>query len=343
MCMRKKNVLFICGSANQTTQMMSIADEMNGVDCYFTPYYADGVLRHAAERGLLDFTILGGEFQKKSLMLLRQSQRNIDWRGESRVYDLVVTCSDLIIPQNIRSTPTVLVQEGMTDPENAIYHLVKKLHLPRYIASTSMTGLSDAYVAFCVASEEYKSLFVKKGVNQDKIVVTGIPNFDNCLMYCNNSFPFRNFVLAATSDTRETFRYENRKKFIHKVMSIAQGREVIFKLHPNEQGERARKEIEKQCPNAIVYHEGNAHEMIANCDVLVTKFSTLVYTGIALGKEVYSDFPIHELRKLLPIQNGGTSASAIARVCEQSMNGFGLNHTKYRDEISVHPIIYSKV
>ena len=342
-CMRKKNVLFICGSANQTTQMMSIADEMKGVECYFTPYYADGLLRHAAESGLLDFTILGGEFQKKSLSLLYQSQRLIDWRGESRIYDLVVTCSDLIIPHNIRSTAIVLVQEGMTDPENMVYHLVKKLHLPRYIASTSMTGLSDAYVAFCVASDEYKSLFVKKGVKQEKIVVTGIPNFDNCLMYCNNSFPYRNFVLAATSDTRETFRYENRKQFIRKVITIAQGRDIIFKLHPNEQGVRARREIEKLCPNAIIYHEGNAHEMIANCDVLITKFSTLVYTGIALGKEVYSDFPIHELRKLLPIQNGGTSAAAIARVCEQSMNGIGLHKIKHREKVSVRPLVYSKV
>lgn len=341
--MKKLNVLFICGSANQTTQMMSIADELKAVDKYFTPYYADGLLRFAAERGFLDFTILGGQFQKESVSLLKSSGRAIDWRGESRSYDLVVTCSDLIIPNNIRASALVLVQEGMTDPENFIYHIVKKLNLPRYIASTSMTGLSDAYNAFCVASDEYKSLFINKGVKKEKIVVTGIPNFDNCLMYCNNSFPHKNFVLAATSDTRETFRYENRKTFIRKVLNIAQGREIIFKLHPNENEERARREIEKLCPNTLILHKGNAHEMIANCDVLITKFSTLVYTGIALGKEVYSDFPIHELKKLLPIQNGGTSASTIARVCENLLFGDLREENKKTEDYNIHSYMYSRV
>lgn len=341
--MKKRNVLFICGSANQTAQMMSIADELKAVDSYFTPYYADGWLRFAAERGFLDFTILGGQFREESISMLESSGRAIDWRGESHCYDVVVTCSDLIIPNNIRSSILVLVQEGMTDPENLIYHIVKMMNLPRYIASTSMTGLSDAYTVFCVASDEYKSLFTKKGVKKEKIVVTGIPNFDNCLMYCNNSFPHKNFVLAATSDTRETFRYENRNAFIRKVLNIAQGREIIFKLHPNENGERARREIEKLCPNTLVLHKGNAHEMIANCDVLVTKYSTLVYTGIALGKEVYSDFPLHELKKLLPIQNGGTSASAIARVCENLLFGDLSEEIKHIDEHNIHSYMYSKV
>ncbi|MBK7986192.1 MAG: hypothetical protein IPK11_04570 [Ignavibacteria bacterium] len=323
--------------------MMAIADELKDVECYFTTYYADGLLRYAAERGLLDFTILGGEFQKKSLSLLHQSRRLMDPRGESRHYDLVVTCSDLIIPRNIRGSAIVLVQEGMTDPENRLYHIVKNFRLPRYLASTSMTGLSDAYTVFCVASENYKSLFINKGVKSEKIVVTGIPNYDNCLMYCNNSFPYRNFVLAATSDTRETFRYENRKKFIRKVCNIADGRQIIFKLHPNEKFQRAYREIEKICPNAIIYHDGNAHEMIANCDVLITKFSTLVYTGIALGKEVYSDFPIHELRKLLPIQNGGTSASAISQVCERILNGFQAQDINQNEEFNHHTLLYSKV
>jgi hypothetical protein len=33
-----------------------------------------------------------------------------------------------------------------------------------------------------------------------------------------------------------------------------------------------------------------AEEVIANCDVLITRFSSTTFVGIALGKETHSDF-----------------------------------------------------
>ena len=57
--------------------------------------------------------------------------------------------------------------------------------------------------------------------------------------------------------------------------------------------------------------------MIANCDILITRFSTVVYIGLALGKEVFSDFDIDELKRLLPAQNGGKSAFNIAHIARR--------------------------
>jgi len=205
----------------------------------------------------------------------------------------------------------------MTDPENFMYYLVKGTGLPRWLASTSTTGLSDCYDKFCVASEGYKDLFIKKGVNPKKIAVTGIPNFDNCKQYLRNNFPHKNFVLVATSDMRETYKYENRKKFIKKAVKIANGRQLIFKLHPNEFIERAIEEINRFAPGSIIYSKGTTEEMIANCDVLITRYSSVVYVGLALGKEVYSDFNIDELKELLPLQNEGSSSGNIAQVAEE--------------------------
>jgi hypothetical protein len=48
------------------------------------------------------------------------------------------------------------------------------------LAGTAATGLSDAYHAFCVASEGYRDFFIRKGARPEKIIITGIPNFDNC-------------------------------------------------------------------------------------------------------------------------------------------------------------------
>ena len=46
-----ENILFICGSLNQTTMMHKIAQQLEGYDCFFTPYYADGMEDFAARWG----------------------------------------------------------------------------------------------------------------------------------------------------------------------------------------------------------------------------------------------------------------------------------------------------
>ena len=66
-----------------------------------------------------------------------------------------------------------------------------------------------------------------------------------------------------------------------------------------------------------MYSSGSAEEMIANADVVVTQWSSTAFVALALGKEVHSHFPIEELQRLLPIQNGGRSAGNIARVCRE--------------------------
>jgi hypothetical protein len=315
-----KNILFICGSLNQTTQMHAISKHLPGYAHYFTPYYSHGYIGWFAERGWLEFTILGHKLASRASSYLREHNLAIDGHGKSRQYDMVLTCSDLIIPRNIRNSSIVLVQEGMTDPENLAFYAAKYLGLPRWIASTSTTGLSHLYDKFCVASEGYKDMFIRKGVDPEKLVVTGIPNFDNCASYLVNDFPHRDFVLVATSDMRETFKYENRGAFIRRCIGIADGRQLIFKLHPNENVDRATREILEIAPDAMIFTSGDIHHMIANCEILITRYSSVVYVGLALGKQVYSDFDVSDLRRIMPVQNGGDSAKAIADICRRMLD-----------------------
>jgi hypothetical protein len=312
--MHKKKVLLICGSLNQTSMMHQISLYLGDYDCYFSPYYSDKFINFFAQRGILDFTILGGNFRKNTENYLLDNKLNVDYRGLNNNYDLVFTCSDLIIPKNIRDKKIILVQEGMTDPENIFFHLIKYIPLPRWIAGTSANGISNMYNIFCVASEGYKEFFNRKGAKKEKMIVTGIPNFDYARQYLNNDFPFRNYVLVATSDMRETYKYENRKKFIKECLKIADGKQLIFKLHPNEKVDRATREINRYAPGAMVIPAGNTNFMIANCDVLITRYSSVVYLGMLLGKEVHSAFNLEELKKLVPLQNNGTSAERIARI-----------------------------
>ncbi len=310
-----KRILFICGSLNQTTQMHQISRHLAEYQQAFTPYYCDGLDEILRRLKLIEFTIIGDKLASRCRKYLQEQHLDIDYRGRNRPYDLVVTCSDVYLQKNIRKSRIVLVQEGVTDPESFAFRLVMRCRfLPRWLAGTAATGLSDGYQKFCVASEGYRDFFVRKGARPEKIVVTGLPNFDDCQRYRTNSFPHSHFVLVCTSPLREVFRGEDREAFIRRAVRIAAGRPMIFKLHPNENAERAVREIHRLAPDARVFTGGSAEEMIANCQVLITRFSSTAFVGLALGKETYSDFDMDEMRRLMPIQNGA-AASNIAEVC----------------------------
>jgi hypothetical protein len=313
----EKRILFICGSMNQTTQMHQVSRHLTEYRQAFTPFYCDGVHEAMRRMHLLEFTIIGAKLAERCRRYLQASGLAIDYQGRRGPYDLVVTCSDVFVQKNIQGNRIVLVQEGITDPESAAFRLVQRRRwLPLWIAGTAATGLSDAYHAFCVASDGYRDLFVAKGARKEKIVVTGIPNFDNCERYRDNAFPHRHYVLVCTSPLREVFRGEDRPSFIRHAVAIANGRPMIFKFHPNEDLARAANEVRQYAPGALAFGEGSAEEMIANCDVLITRYSSTAFVGLALGKETHSDFPEDDLRRLLPLQNRA-AAENIADVCRR--------------------------
>ncbi len=315
-----ENILFICGSLNQTTMLHKIGQHMSEYNCYFTPYYADGIEHFAAQTGLLDFTVLGGRHLHGTRGYLAKNRLPVDERGEKHNYDLVITSSDLIVQKNIRGKRLVLIQEGITEPETWVYWMVKWFKFPRYLANTSTNGLSDAYDIFCVASEGYARHFIRKGVRPEKIAVTGIPNFDDLQKNLVNDFPYRDFVLVATSPLRESFRRDDRAAFLRRCVQIAAGRSLIYKLHPTENVKRALREIERYAPRAMVLTHGNVNHMIANAATVITQQSTCTFVAVALGKEVYTNLDIEELRRLMPLQNHGASAQKIASIIKRVLH-----------------------
>ena len=321
-----QRILFICGSLNQTTQMHEIARQLPEYEHAYTPYYVDGPLELARRARLIEFTVAGEKLRRRCLAYLERHRLPLDMAGragragqggQAGGYDLVLSCSDLVVPRNLWHQRVVLVQEGILDPAGLPFRLCQRFPLlPRWIAGTSTTGLSGRFERFCVASEGYRDLFVRNGVRPERIAVTGIPNFDDCARFTNNDFPFSGFVLVCSSDARETWKRDDRRAFIARCQGIAAGRQLIWKLHPNENISRATQEIETLAPGTLVYASGSAEEMIANCDVLVTQYSSTAFVGLALGKEVHSYFSGEELRQLLPLQNR-SAAKNIAAVCRE--------------------------
>ena len=315
-----KKVLFIIGSMNQTWQMHAIAKNLPEYECWFSQFFTDLKWANALIKytPVFNGTIFSGQFKANSEKYLGAFGSRIDYQAKRNKYDLIVYCSDLHIPRRMRETKMVWVQEGMTDKLTAWGKVIKALGVSGGLSgNTSLNGSSNICDIYCAGSEGYKEQFVRLGTSRDKIVVTGIPNYDNIEQFLDNDFPYRDYVMVATTDMRETFRAEDRPAFICHAVKIADGRQLLFKLHPNENFERAEREIKEHAPaGTMIYRRGNTNHMIANCSELITQYSTVVYVGLALGKKIHSYFDLDELKRLAPVQNGGTSAAKIAEICK---------------------------
>ncbi|MBX3162016.1 MAG: hypothetical protein KF773_39000 [Deltaproteobacteria bacterium] len=318
----RPKVLFILGNHNHNTMLHQISMQLPECDRWYTPYYCDDwspldVLRRL---GLLEFIALGNEFRAECLEYCARHDLRVDLGAKRNTYDLVVTCSDLLIPRNVMNTRIVGVMEGMIDPK-AFWFKVRQVlpSLPRWAMSTTGTGLSCLYDRYCLASEGYIDEFAARGAPRHRLTVTGLPNFDNFAGHKKPNHWIEKYVLACTSDGRECLRPDDRPAFIRKALEIANGRPLVFKFHPNEKMARSIREVQEMAPGALYLTDssrGSGEELAANCASLVTEWSTLAFFGVALGKETYSYRSHDELRRLLPLQHGQGAAN-IASVCRE--------------------------
>jgi len=96
----RKKILFIIGSPNQASQMHQIASHLPDYDCFFSQLYSKHPIIKAAVRlGIVDTTILAGEFRRKGdAYLEKHGLRNDYAQGVyQNHYDLKVLCSDLLV------------------------------------------------------------------------------------------------------------------------------------------------------------------------------------------------------------------------------------------------------
>jgi hypothetical protein len=311
----RPRALFVSGSLGAARQLHRIGQELSDFDCRYTAFYADGVAGWLHERDLLRWRAVGP--RRPILRHLAGLGATLDPAGVEGEYDLVVTSADVVVPTNLRGTPMVLVQDGMPGPRNLAFRLVRRFGLPRWVASASTVGLSAAYHRFCVASPGYRQFFSANGAPRERIVVTGMPGYDDCRSHLGNWFPYDGYVLVVPSPRRESHQWDDGQEFFDWVEDLAAARPLLFKLHPEHDVERLTPEIARRFPEASIAADGNTEHMIANCQALITQYSPAIFVGLALGKECHSYFDESELRRLLPVQNGGRSAAHIAEVCRE--------------------------
>ncbi|MCK7504656.1 MAG: hypothetical protein MZV70_11600 [Desulfobacterales bacterium] len=112
---------------------------------------------------MIEFTISGNKLAGRCRRYLQDHGLPIDYQGKNRPYDLVVTCSDVYLQKNIRDNRIVLVQEGITDPESMMFHLVKRLRfLPRWLGGYCNDGPQRCLPGFLRRKRGISRLFHPK-------------------------------------------------------------------------------------------------------------------------------------------------------------------------------------
>lgn len=311
----KKKILFYCGSINQTSQLFQVSQFLSDdYDCWFTPPYAENWERYVIAAGLVDFAIVGRPRVRQCLDFLEERNLQIDYKlKSSRDFDLVYLCTDIYQPESYSRYRRIVVQEGFVIPEDWRGPVLRRMDWPYGWGDTQLTALTDKYDYFCTAGEGYRQFFIDRGAHPDKLIATGVPNFDNLTKHLDNDFPEKDFALIITSSIREAVGREDRPAYIRYALEKADGRPVIFKLHPLEKHDRAIREIRRITSEGQILTSGNTEHMIANSSCVIARASSVIMTALALDKEVYSPEYSDETIKLFrPLQNGGASAEKIA-------------------------------
>src|ERR1700756_2232624 len=177
MSLPKKKILFIIGTPNQTTQMHQISKFLDdSFDCYFSQIFSNhSAFEIVVKSGILNHTIFAGEIKQKADKYLTDNHLKNDYQAKifNNKYDLVVVCTDMVLPKSLQGIKTVWVQEGMIDGYNWAAKIVKALKLPAVLAmSTALNGSSNQCDIYCVGSFGYKSYIAEKGTDISKIAVT---------------------------------------------------------------------------------------------------------------------------------------------------------------------------
>ena len=310
----KKKILFYCGSANQTSQLFQVSQFLQDeYDCWFSPAYFDDWQNLVMRMGLLEMSIVGKRRVNQAIEYLEERNCQIDYRAKKNQYDMVYLCTDVIQPDAFKKHKKIVVQEGFVLPEDWRAPIIKRMSWVYGWADTALTAQTDNYDYFCAAGEGYRQYFIDRGADPDKVLTTGIPNFDDLKHLKNNPLHEKDFVLIITSAIREAAGRENRKKYLKYALDQADGRDLIFKLHPSENHDRAIREIRRLTQEGVILMEGNTEHMIANSAQVVARASTVIMTALALDIPVCSPaYTTEELEQFRPLQNNGRSAEAIA-------------------------------
>jgi hypothetical protein len=307
----RPEVLFICGSKADTACLHQVSQHLDQCRIWFTPYYGGGLVTALRGLGLLDRTIAGRQASQGCLEYLRNHHLAIDWNGGRGRYDLIVTCSDVLLPDNIVRRPLLVVQNELWHPDFAPGLVRRELahRLRRYVAAAA-TGLSGAYERLCVASFGYRDRFVELGVARDRMVVTGLPGHDDYQAYASSEMVGSGYVLVCGTRATESVNGFTLRRLLQRAVAAAGALPILVQLAPDA----PIQPVARWVPHARIAPKIETDALIAGSSLLISPWVAHAYVAMALGKPVLGQRSLRDLHHFVPVQTR-SAARDIAGVC----------------------------
>ena len=161
---------------------------------------------------LLEFTIIGAKLAERCEQV--PARRGSRHRLPADGADLTISWSRAPMSSSRRTsdaTGSCWCRKASPIRRTATFRLVQRHRsLPLWLAGTAATGLSDAYRAFCVASDGYRDLFIAQGREGGKDRRHRHPELRQLRALSRQRICAPALVLVCTSPLREIFRREDR-------------------------------------------------------------------------------------------------------------------------------------
>jgi len=207
---------------------------------------------------------------------------------------------------------------------------------------------------FAVMGPYYREMFFLQGVSEEKLVVTGHPEFDRLheLSFGIRSPSFKQAILEDFGlDSAKPIWILAREAIVYfKLVPHGKDKEdictvldilseyhpqvqIILKLHPRD-SEEYYDFVKQKFPHVILIHECDLYSLIAACDLYISQISNTMMWAVALDKPVISyDFNDQYYWHYFRDKEGFIKADSPSELAEkvQAINNNGISPEIYQN------------
>ena len=274
----------------------------------------------------LDFTSHFREFRNEKIQVINSIPDKIDSFYFKQIINRIYT-ENIFKLSNLKSNITSIIEKGqleifgstnyVEELPKLFYVICKSKKIPTFGCKRGLTSDSPDNGMFLgdklfVKSEHDKKLFIKRGLESDKIYITGLPSNNELILKNMNrrkiteKTKYENgilgeiIILYLPQPCYMDFNLDEKRREISDIaMSIMNlNAYLIIKLHPNETDINIYDQIFEQIgfKKYKIYND-NLFNLLISCDVALTKHSGTGIDALVIGKELMVMNYTHRMSK----------------------------------------------
>lgn len=207
----------------------------------------------------------------------------------------VETCRQIL---NEVSPRVVLLKADGPTPTRSMVNVAKSLNIPTVLVQHGLRHPNMNYVPdadhIAAWGEKSAKIFRKKGVTDDRIVITGAPHFDYLNSYDfdisalknRHSIPDDHAVVTLASQPYSKRVRENLIRSTVEGLESLDGVSLVLRPHPREDVSLHRQYADQTSTNVAVTPNENIHDLLMASNLLFAINSTVILESSILGTPV---------------------------------------------------------